>query len=180
MDGSHVDNLARLLSTRGSRRGGLAGVVTGALSLLALRAEETAAKKGKGKRKKRKKSSLSCPSGYSACGQQCVDLTDNTQHCGACFVVCSPGKVCCGGVCANLLDDDNHCSACGRRCLTRDEETPLIDAAEICSNGACVDCSIAGNIRVEGLTTCCRGLKFCPGNQAGTTANRCVAATQAC
>jgi hypothetical protein len=180
MDGSRFDTLARSLGTTGSRRRALAGLLAGALGLLAFRAEETAARKRKGKPKKRKKGGLTCPSGYTACGQQCVDIKDNTLHCGACFVVCSPGKTCCNGVCANLQDDDNHCSVCGQRCRTNDIETARLSAAEICSNGACVDCSIAGNIRDGNPTTCCRGLKFCPGASDGSSASKCVPAGQTC
>ena len=187
MDGSDFDALTRSLTTASSRRRITGGLLGGALGLLGWhdQANEVLAKKGKGKKKKkrggqRRTQSLSCPSGYTACGQQCVDLTDNTQHCGACFTVCSPGKACCSGTCANLQDDDNHCAACGRRCRTRDEETPRLNAAEICSNGACVDCSIAGNIREGGPSTCCRGLRFCPGNATGSVPARCIPANQAC
>lgn len=181
MDGSHFDTLARTLGTTGSRRRALAGLVAGALGLLAFRAEETEAGKRKGKRKKRrKKGGVKCPSGYTACGKQCVDLRDNTQHCGACFVVCSPGKTCCSGVCANLQDDDNHCATCGHRCLTREDETPRLNAAEICSNGACVECSLAGTIETGEPRICCRGLKLCPGNASGTESTRCIPAAQTC
>jgi hypothetical protein len=204
MDGFHFDTLTRTLTVAASRRQTLGSLLGGALGLLGSRAEEAAAKKKCPPCKKRKQGkckgkkpdgtacsggscqsgrcvpTLSCSSGYTPCGQQCVDLRDNTQHCGACFTVCSPGKVCCSGTCANLLDDDNHCAACGRRCLTRDEETPRLNAAEICSNGTCVDCSIAGNIREGGPTTCCRGLRFCPGNATGSVPARCIPANQTC
>jgi hypothetical protein len=191
MDGSRFDSIARLLDAPGSRRVALTTLLGGTLGLFTL-TEGGAKKKKKGKRGNGKKTggrqdgrqggtaALTCPGGYSNCGEQCVDLRDNPGHCGACGTVCSPGKVCCGGVCANLQADDTNCGTCGRQCLTRDEQTTRIDAAEICSNGACVECSIAGSLRPDSPRTCCSGLKFCPGPADGSGPNRCIPANQTC
>ena len=85
MDSDRFDRLSRSLSATLTRRTSL-----GAATLLGLApVVGTEAKKRK-KRKKKKK--VTCPSGYTACGRQCFDLTDNVQHCGACATVCSPGK----------------------------------------------------------------------------------------
>jgi hypothetical protein len=178
MDGSRFDTLARTLSTTGSRRRALAGLVAGSLGLVALRAEETAAKKGKGKkRKKRKKKSpsLTCPSGYTACGQQCFDLRDNTQHCGTCATVCSPGKDCCNGVCTNLQDDDNNCLTCGVKCLP----DPLLDRPQgaICVNGTCEQCYFQGSLPEPAPFSCCRGLIRCSDNRGR---NNCIPAGGTC
>ena len=171
MDSDHVDRLSRTLAATLSRRTSL-----GLATLLGLApVAGTEAKKRKKKKKKKK-----CPSGYTACGKQCFDLSDNTQHCGSCATVCSPGKACCQGTCVNLQDDDRHCAACGKRCRTNDHETPRLDAAEICQAGACVDCSIEGTLRDVDPQICCRGLKFCPGDAGGTTPARCRPPSEAC
>jgi hypothetical protein len=175
MDSDRFDRLSRSLAATLTRRTSL-----GAVTLLGLApVVGTEAKKRKKHRKKKKK--VTCPSGYTACGKQCFDLSDNVQHCGTCATVCSPGKTCCQGVCVNLQDNDSHCAACGKRCQTLDNDTPRIDAAEICQAGVCVECSIAGNIRDTNQNLpCCRGLKFCPGNAQGSTASRCIPENQAC
>jgi hypothetical protein len=81
---------------------------------------------------------------------------------------------------ANLQDNDNHCGTCGHRCLTRDEETPRLNAAEICSSGACVDCHTEGTINPGQPTICCRGLRFCPGTANGSIPSRCIRPDQTC
>lgn len=129
------------------------------------------------KRKKRKKKKPNCPSGYTACGKQCFDLSDNVNHCGTCATVCSPGKTCCQGVCVDLQVNDGNCGACGQGCLTRDDQTDLEDAAEICRAGACEECSLAGSIREQNPRICCRGLKFCSDDMSSA---RCVPEGQAC
>jgi hypothetical protein len=191
MEANRFDFLARSLTLTGTRRRAVGGLVAGALGLLVSQAEETAAKKRKGKKRKKKGSGsrsrsrsgsgshpTTCPGGYSNCGEQCVDLRDNTQHCGACSTVCSPGKSCCNGVCANLQDDDNHCAACGHRCRTTDRETPQVNAAEICSNGACLECTLEGFIDQGKPPRCCRGLTQCP--PKGALPARCFPADRPC
>ena len=174
MDSDRFDRLSRSLSATLTRRTSL-GVAT----LLGL--APVVGTEAKRRKKRKKKKNANCSSGYTACGKQCFDLTDNVQHCGTCATVCSAGKTCCQGTCVNLQDNDSHCAACGHRCLTRDVETPREDAAEICQAGECVDCAIAGNIPGEsGLRLCCRGLRFCPGDQAGSSPSRCIPASQAC
>src|SRR5690349_76101 len=122
MDSDHFDRLSRSLFGTVTRRSSL-GLAT-LLGLAPLAGTEAK------KRKKRKKKKPACSSGYTACGKQCFDLSDNEEHCGSCATVCSPGKTCCQGTCVDLQDNDSHCAACGRRCLTRDDETPREDAAE--------------------------------------------------
>lgn len=172
MDGDLLDRLSRFLAAPVTRRTSFS-----LATLLGIGPMASAEAK---KRKKRKKK-VKCPSGYTACGKKCFDLSDNVEHCGSCATVCSPGKTCCQGTCVNLQDDDNNCAACGSRCLTRDDETPQIDAAEICQAGTCVPCSVEGSIQNEGAPRiCCRGLKFCSGGANGTRVDRCKPVSQPC
>src|SRR3954471_2969127 len=145
MDSSDFDAFTRLLTNPGSRRTALAAL-GGMISVLRWHSpsDDVLAKRPKKKKKKRggttsppppPTSTVSCPTGYTACGEQCFDLTDNRENCGACSVVCSQTKTCCNGVCVDLLDNDSNCSACGHACLTRDEDTTLEHAAEMCSSG---------------------------------------------
>jgi len=165
MDKSDFDALTRLLSNPGSRRRALA-VLGGALGLSTWHGgpDVALAKKHKKKHKKRggttSPPTLTCPSPYTPCGDQCVDLSDNTSNCGACAVVCSSGKVCCNGVCVNLQDNDSNCAACGHQCLP----DPIIDRPHgaVCVNGTCEQCAPAGNFpETSTLTQCCRGLHRC-------------------
>jgi len=128
MDGSQFDAMLRRLSPARSRRSALVGILGGGLGLL--RASQAEARRHKKHKKHKGKTSppaLTCPTGYSACGEQCVDLTDNTSNCGACAVVCSPGKPCCNGVCADLQSDEANCGACGTVCA----------AGQTCCSGVC-------------------------------------------
>lgn len=172
MDSDRFDRLSRALSVVLTRRTSLGLATLMGLGSLA----DTGAKK----RKKRKKKP-NCPAGYTACGKQCFDLSDNVNHCGSCATVCSPGKTCCQGTCVDLLDDDGNCAKCGNRCLTTEAETPRIDAAQICQAGVCVECSIEGKIRQTNLSLpCCRGLKRCTGDATGTPPDNCKPVDQAC
>jgi hypothetical protein len=171
MGKSEFDTLTRLLTTPGSRRSALAAL-GGMIGARGWRGVSDAALAKRHKKKKKKKrgrttsppsppSSLTCPSPYTPCGAQCVDLSDNQENCGACAVVCSQTKTCCSGVCIDLNDNDANCGSCGHACLTRDEDTTRLGAAEICSSGTCAECSVQGSIRMGNPPTCCRGLHRC-------------------
>jgi hypothetical protein len=173
MDKSDFDALTRLLSNPGSRRGTLA-ILGGTFGLLGwqVRSNVVLAKKRKKKHKRRGGTtsppppSLTCPPPYTPCGDQCVDLSDNTSNCGACAVVCSSGKVCCNGVCVNLQDNDSNCESCGHQCLP----DPIIDGAHgaVCVNGTCEQCALAGHFPVMSpLSQCCRGLHRCTNGTTG-------------
>jgi hypothetical protein len=183
MESERFDRLSRSLSASLTRRTSL-GLAT--LLGLAPLAESDAKKRKKRKKKKNKKKNrnrkqVKCPSGYTACGKQCFDLSDNENHCGACAIVCSPGKTCCQGTCVDLQDHDSNCGACGRQCGTREEDTPRIGAAEICQAGACIECSLKGDIKPEGgPRICCRGLTFCAASGDGSRRDRCVSAGESC
>jgi len=109
MDGSPFDQFARTLVTRTHRRrilqhmsGGVAAVLAARLGLQGMAAERRTRRTPR-LRPERAKQQGRCPAGSTTCRGQCVDLTDNPDHCGACATVCSPGKVCCNGVCIDLL-----------------------------------------------------------------------------
>jgi hypothetical protein len=40
-----------------------------------------------------------CPSGTSVCGNSCVDIQTDPQHCGTCGVACTANQDCVNGVC---------------------------------------------------------------------------------
>jgi hypothetical protein len=95
---------------------------------------------------KDKNEALSCPSGLEVCGDDCVDLAANADHCGACGETCEDTEVCsrgacaarcadglseCDGACVNLSADIRACGACGESCA----------AGERCVDGACGTCA---------------------------------------
>lgn len=77
------------------------------------------------------------------CGEECVDLQTDREHCGDCDEVCAasercqagtceldpcdPGMVECDGACVDPSADAAHCGSCGIAC----------DAGESCFEGAC-------------------------------------------
>lgn len=79
-----------------------------------------------------------CGAGASLCGDQCVVLTQDSEHCGACgtscgaSLTCSNGSCCsedtlgCRGACIDPLSDPDHCGACGISC-----------PSGICEHGVC-------------------------------------------
>lgn len=83
-----------------------------------------------------------CPPSQSLCGDVCVDLGFEDEHCGTCGNVCPIGTTCseqlcvsvcpdgtgfCDGVCRDLGSDPNHCGVCGTVC----------EDGEVCSAGTC-------------------------------------------
>lgn len=93
-------------------------------------------------------SAQSCPSGYSICGNVCVELSGDGHHCGACGNACGQGRMCSSGNCVasspsgcpagqnycgtgagcfNLATDPHQCGSCGSSCA----------ANQTCSNGRC-------------------------------------------
>jgi hypothetical protein len=82
----------------------------------------------------------SCPAGATACGESCVDLTVDPDHCGACASRCTDGHACvagacvcpsgttdCGGRCVDLSSASSDCGACGHAC----------GEGGVCAGGAC-------------------------------------------
>jgi hypothetical protein len=94
-----------------------------------------------------------CGGSATKCGDACVDLVNDLDHCGACANACPQTMICsiaqcdftcnggtdkCGSTCVNLSSNLKHCGACDVECA----------AGEVCSGGACaLSCQ-------AGLTEC--------------------------
>jgi hypothetical protein len=120
MDGSHFDALTRTLTTGGSRRRALTGLVGGTLGLFAASVEETAAKncnkfKNKAKRKQclKKAKVRSCTPncdrkicGSDGCGGSCGTCAGNEA--------CQNGRCVCVPACGGKECGDDGCGdSCG-------------------------------------------------------------------
>ena len=84
----------------------------------------------------------------AACDGNCVDLSDDPAHCGACGQTCPMGAICdngscrcpganaviCNGQCVDLDRDANHCGECGKTC----------PVSSTCNSGQC-RCSATGD-----------------------------------
>jgi hypothetical protein len=78
-----------------------------------------------------------CSGGEVECGDECVDLDEDPDHCGACDNACGSDEACyegscvtecpddpdsgvpltnCGGTCVNTDTDDDHCGECDNAC----------------------------------------------------------------
>jgi len=68
------------------------------------------------------------------CGEDCVDLASDGEHCGACFErlgvaevcedgvpVCWEGLVRCGSECVDTNADQYHCGGCNLACSAYDD-----------------------------------------------------------
>jgi hypothetical protein len=85
---------------------------------------------------------FSCNGGTAACGDACVNLQSDPNHCGACGDACPASAVCsegacaaacggdtieCEGICVDPRYDVMNCGDCGTVC----------GAGEVCSDGIC-------------------------------------------
>ena len=89
-----------------------------------------------------------CKAGLTQCGTECVDVSSNPSHCGACNTACAAAQSCvnsqctcqagltlCSDACVNLQSDGNNCGVCGTVC----------QAGQLCSAGTCgTTCTVAG------------------------------------
>jgi hypothetical protein len=92
-----------------------------------------------------------CPNpGFADCNlvhsDQCeTNILTNSQHCGACDIVCATGAMCidgvcqcrtgqtaCSGVCVNTQTDNANCGICGNTCGQGSNPT-----GSTCQSGAC-------------------------------------------
>jgi hypothetical protein len=95
--------------------------------------------------------SADCPNGQIACEDQCVDVTTDISHCGACGhqctdvqtcvggqcqAFCTDGFIWCDGQCLDSASDPNNCGGCGTTC----------GVGLVCTLGECL-CA-------EGMTNC--------------------------
>ena len=172
MDGAHFDSLARSLTTLGSRRRLLGGVLAGVLGLLGQ--DTTEAKKGGGRKKRVKKKKPAttttlapappggpAPNTTTTTGSPPLPgapatTTTTTTTTTRPSTVCTPEKPddwpdlphnLCGGVCVFLRNDDNHCGTCGNSCNGGD----CVDGT---CNGTCPperpdDCGICVNLQTD-------------------------------
>lgn len=115
-----------------------------------------------------------------ACGEDCVDVSNDPAHCGGCDTPCAGGELCvdsvcqpvcpmgqveCGGACFDTNASAEHCGGCDMPC----------DPAEVCMggvcalacdpgleacNGACVDLQ-ADEANCGGCDKACAGCEQC-------------------
>ena len=83
-----------------------------------------------------------CPGTLTKCGPACVDINQDTKHCGGCFQPCPGGYLCskrmccpfmstnCGNKCVMTAQNDAHCGGCNKPCTT---------PKQACTNGHCCD-----------------------------------------
>jgi hypothetical protein len=57
-----------------------------------------------------------CTSGFACCDGTCIDIESDQDHCGACDNECSSGQSCCGGSCTDLGSDVENCGSCDNDC----------------------------------------------------------------
>jgi len=129
------------------------------------------------------------------CGDDCVDLMTNPEHCGACNMACAQGETCnegkcegpscaspevsCLGECVDLMTNTSHCGGCEQPCA----------ADEVCVNGACsVDCpggwEVCGDVCVDtqaDINHCGGCDKPCgEGEECASGVCQCPQGTEAC
>ncbi|RZC91801.1 hypothetical protein C5167_027866 [Papaver somniferum] len=57
--------------------------------------------------------------GTTCCNNKCVNLTSDSDNCGACKSKCKfYTETCCNGICVNLSYDKRHCGRCNNKCTT--------------------------------------------------------------
>ena len=85
---------------------------------------------------------IDCADDLDACGDVCVDFSDDAAHCGRCDNACGAEQMCmrgrcrcnddvgtaCGAECVDTATNPAHCGGCGDACA----ET------ETCAEGMCV------------------------------------------
>lgn len=141
-----------------------------------------------------------CPEGTVICGQECIDVSNDLDHCGQCGNDCAAGATCvagqcacpggeesCGDVCTDVSNDLEHCGQCGNDCpagadcVSGQCECP---GNETACNNECADldtstlnCGDCGNACdatfgqcATGQCECTAGLTMC-GNNACVDVN---------
>ncbi|MFT4038689.1 MAG: hypothetical protein QM692_10955 [Thermomicrobiales bacterium] len=197
MDDAQLDKLSRAVASRRTVMGGLAAVAAAVAPALL---PEALAKK-----KKKKKKKKACASGATRCGDACVNLQTDAQHCGSCNSRCGNGVACvdgkcpsscpasqirCVDLCVDPTSNENHCGGCGRKC--KGDETCLggvcgcaDGTTTSCPNNLCVDlqtddehCGTCGNACAD--NEACRNgacvASPCAGNQIDCGGGRCIPA----
>lgn len=129
---------------------------------------------------------------------ECVNTTENRNHCGGCGVVCAPGETCrdgrctgcnppcpdgqtcCGNSCVDVRSDPVNCGACGNTCASGDRCvngacTGQCRPGETLCGGACVNTQVDPN-NCGGCGNVCPGGQSCSGGRC----SECQAGFQLC
>ncbi len=132
--------------------------------------------------------SAGCPDGQKRCASQCVDLSGDSNNCGACGLICPAGQECLAGECrctptsctSGCCDADDACqpstdATCGTGGVPCDSCEPMI--GEACFSGAC----ICDQIACAGLGGCCADgiCQTSSDTTCGSTGGTCVDCTLA-
>ena len=106
--------------------------------------------------------STACPDGQRRCGERCVDVNTDRDHCGSCGLACPGGRSCtagscqlscptgqtlCDDRCATLSTDRAHCGRCGNAC----------GPGRVCADGACGAqrrCTVRRELSVNWVSNC--------------------------
>ena len=111
---------------------------------------------------------IACTPPLLACGEECVNIDENPDHCGDCFYECEVSEICfrgickcpngqmkCKGHCIDVMNDSTNCGGCGLENETPQEGFVCGSASNpcpklVCDNGAC-----ARKICNSGFELCC-------------------------
>lgn len=103
---------------------------------------------------------IGCAAGETQCGNFCVNLLNDSAHCGTCTNACAANETCQNGqcVCAPSSSCGATCCAPGTVCCGGTCGSPCPDGIHCCTSGTCTadstECCI-GHLCPDGKT-CCR------------------------
>jgi hypothetical protein len=162
MDGFYFDALTRSLTTAGSRRRALTGLLGGTLELFGRWAEEAAAKNLKCKRiknKKKRKKCLARARAIPTCTRNCAGKVCGDDGCGGSCGSCTPPDTCQNGICAcvpncagKLCGDDGCGGSCGPCTGGSCDEGSCICVGQVFCGGACR--AFCGTNQARNPTSC--------------------------